>query len=323
MPKAVRVHSLGGPEVLTWEDVESRAPGAGEIRIRTTAVGVNFIDVYFRMGLYKQALPFTAGKEAAGVVEEVGEGVAEFKPGDRVASANLPGAYATELTAPAAQFVKVPDGISDEVAAAIMLKGMTARYLLRRTFRVEAGQTILFHAASGGVGSIATQWAAHLGATVIGTVGTEEKAARARANGCAHTILYRTENFVERVAEITNGAKCDVVYDSVGAQTWRGSLDCLKPLGMLVLFGNSSGPVKDFDPALLAQKGSLFLTRPTLFSYTATRETLDETAKDLFDVVLSGAVKIEVGARFALKDVADAHRALEARETSGSTILIP
>lgn len=323
MTKCIRVHALGGADVLQWEDIPSRSPAPGEIRVRTTAIGVNFIDVYFRTGLYSQPLPFTAGKEAAGVVEEVGEGVAEFRPGDRVASANLPGAYAAEITAPAAQFVRVPDGISDEIAAAIMLKGMTARYLLRRTFRVGPGHTILFHAASGGVGSIATQWAHHLGATVIGTVGSEEKAELARKHGCAHTILYRTEDFVARVAEITGGAKCDVVYDSVGAQTWRGSLDCLKPLGMLVLFGQSSGPVKDFDPALLSQKGSLFLTRPTLFHYTATRETLDETAKDLFDVVLSGAVKIEIGARFPLKDAAAAHRALEARQTTGSTVLVP
>lgn len=322
MPYAIRIDTHGGPDVLRYEEVPSRPPGAGEIRVRTTAIGVNFIDVYFRTGLYPSPLPFTAGKEAAGVVEEVGEGVSGFRPGDRVASANLAGSYATEITAPAAVFVKVPDGIADEAAAAMMLKGMTARYLLRKTFRVGAEHTLLFHAASGGVGTIATQWAKHLGATVIGTVGSAQKAGIAKANGCDHTILYRDEDFVARVAEITEGKKCDVVYDSVGQQTYLGSLDCLKPLGMFVLFGQSSGPVKNFDPALLAQKGSLFMTRPTLFSYTATRETLDETAKDLFDVVRSGAVKIEIGAAFPLKDAAEAHRALEARQTTGSTVLV-
>jgi NADPH:quinone reductase len=323
MVEAVRVHKLGGPEVLTYETIGSRPPGPSEIRIRTTAIGVNFIDVYFRTGLYASDTPFIAGKEAAGVVEEVGEGVTDFRFGDHVASATLSGSYATELTAPAAVFVKVPDGISDETAAAMMLKGMTARYLLRRTFKVGPEHTILFHAASGGVGSIATQWAKHLGATVIGTVGSEEKAKLAKKNGVDHTILYRTEDFVQRVAEITGGAKCDVVYDSVGQQTWKGSLDCLKPLGLYVLFGNSSGAVTDFNPSLLAQKGSLFMTRPTLFGYTAKREDLIETANDLFDVVKSGAVEIPIGARFALKDAADAHRALESRGTTGSTILIP
>lgn len=321
--KAIRVHSHGGPEVLRFEEIELPPPDAGEVRVRATAIGVNFIDTYHRTGLYPQPLPFTLGKEGAGVVEAVGEGVTLFAPGDRVASANLSGSYATEFNAPESVLVKVPDGISDETAAAMMLKGMTARCLLRRTFSVGAGHTILFHAASGGVGSIATQWANHLGATVIGTVGSEEKAERARSNGAHHTILYRTEDFVARVAEITGGGKCDVVYDSVGATTWRGSLDCLKPLGLLVLFGQSSGPVKDFDPALLAQKGSLFLTRPILFTYIASRETLDETANDLFDVVANGAVKIEIGARYALGDAAEAHRDLEGRKTVGSTVLIP
>ncbi|MGQ4272889.1 quinone oxidoreductase family protein [Terrihabitans sp. B22-R8] len=323
MPKAIRIASHGGPEVLRFEDVESRAPGKGEIRVRTTAIGVNFIDVYFRTGLYQQPLPFTAGKEAAGIVEEVGEDVAWFQPGDRVASASLNGAYATEITAPAAIFVKIPDTISDETAAAMMLKGMTARYLLRRTFHVEAGHTILIHAASGGVGSIATQWARELGANVIGTVGSEAKAEEARARGCDHTILYRTEDFVARVDEITGGRKCEVVYDSVGQSTFAGSLDCLKPLGMYVLFGQSSGPVKAFDPIVLSQKGSLFMTRPTLFTYTSTRETLEETAIDLFDVVARGAVNIEIGQRFPLADAADAHMALEGRGTTGSTVLIP
>lgn len=323
MIKAIRVHAQGGPEVLRLEDVDLPAPGAGEVRVRTTAVGVNFIDVYHRTGLYPQPLPFTLGKEGAGVVEAVGAGVSRFAPGDRVASANLSGSYATAFNAPESVLVKIPDGIPDETAAAMMLKGMTARYLLRKTFAVGKSHTILFHAASGGVGSIATQWANHLGATVIGTVGSADKAERAQRNGTHHTILYRTEDFVARVAELTGGAKCDVIYDSVGATTWRGSLDCLRPLGLLVLFGQSSGPVKDFDPALLAQKGSLFLTRPTLFSYTASRETLDETANDLFRAVESGAVKVEIGARYPLAEAAQAHRDLEARETVGSTILIP
>jgi NADPH:quinone reductase len=323
MPKGITVAAHGGPEVLSFGEIQSRKPGPGELRVRTTAIGVNFIDVYHRTGLYPQNRPFTLGKEMAGVIEEIGEGVTGFAKGDRVASANVSGAYAEEVMAAESNFVKVPDKISDETAAAMMLKGMTARYLLRRTFHIEPGHTILFHAASGGVGSIATQWAHHLGATVIGTVGSEEKAALARTNGTDHTILYRTEDVAARVAEITKGEKCDVVYDSVGQATFIGSLDSLKPLGMLVLFGQSSGPVKGFEPTMLAARGSLFMTRPTLFHYTATRETLDETANDLFDVVASGKVKIETGARFALKDAADAHRALEARETTGSTILIP
>lgn len=323
MPKAITVHAFGGPDVLRFEEMPSKKPGAGEVRVRATAIGVNFIDVYHRTGLYPQNLPFTLGKEIAGIVEEVGDGVAGFAVGDRVASATVTGSYAEEITAPESIFVKIPDGIADETAAAMMLKGMTARYLLRRTFPVGPGHTILFHAASGGVGSIATQWAHHLGAVVIGTVGTEDKAERARANGVDHTILYRTEDVAKRVGDITGGTKCDVVYDSVGQTTYVSSLDSLKPLGMFVLFGQSSGPVKGFDPSMLAARGSLFMTRPTLFHYTATRATLDETANDLFAVVASGKVKIEIGARFALKDVADAHRALEARETTGSTILLP
>jgi NADPH2:quinone reductase len=323
MPKTFRVHAFGGPEVLKFEDVPSKTPGAGELRVRATAIGVNFIDVYHRTGLYPQPLPLALGKEMAGVVEEVGTGVTGFAVGDRVASASVVGSYTEEITAPESAFVKVPDGIADETAAAMMLKGMTARYLLRKTFPVGPGHTILFHAASGGVGSIATQWAHHLGATVIGTVGSEEKAKLARANGADHTILYRTEDVAARVTEITKGAKCDVVYDSVGQSTYMGSLDSLRPLGMFVLFGQSSGPVKGFDPSMLAARGSLFMTRPTMFTYTSTRATLDETANDLFDVVSSGKVKIEIGARFALKDAAEAHRAMEARETTGSTILIP
>jgi NADPH2:quinone reductase len=323
MPKAILVHAFGGPEVLSFEEVTSRPPGAGELRVRITAIGINFIDVYHRTGLYPQNLPFPLGKEMAGVVEEVGASVDGFVPGDRVASASVTGSYAEEITAPESVFVKLPDAISDEIAAAMMLKGMTARYLLRKTFPVGSGHTILFHAASGGVGSIATQWAHHLGATVIGTVGNEDKAQRARLNGTDHTILYRTEDVAARVTEITNGSKCDAVYDSVGQTTYIASLDSLKPLGMFVLFGQSSGPVKGFDPSMLAARGSLFMTRPTLFNYTATRATLDETANDLFGMVSSGKVKIEIGARFALKDAAEAHRALESRETTGSTILIP
>lgn len=322
MANRVRVHQVGGPEALTIESFEPQKPGPNEVLVRTTAIGVNFIDVYFRTGLYASEAPFTVGKEMAGVVEEIGEGVTVFAPGDRVASASLPGTYATHVTAPAAQLVRIPDGISDETAAAMMLKGMTARYLLRKTFRVESGHTILFHAASGGVGSIATQWAHHIGATVIGTVGSQDKAERAKALGCDHAILYRTEDFVARVNEITEGEKCEVVYDSVGQATYPGSLDCIKPLGMYVLFGQSSGPVKNFDPALLAQKGSLFMTRPTLFTYTASRDALVETAEDLFKIVESGAVKIEIGRRFPLSEAADAHRALEGRETTGSTVLI-
>lgn len=323
MARRISVRAHGGPEVLTIENFEPQKPGPGEVLVRTTAIGVNFIDVYFRTGLYKAEPPFTAGKELAGVIEEVGEGVTVLEPGDRVASASLSGTYATHVTAPASQLVRIPDDISDETAAAMMLKGMTARYLLRRTFRVEPGHTILFHAASGGVGSIATQWAHHIGARVIGTVGSDEKAERARSLGCDHVILYRTEDFVARVAEITEGEKCEVVYDSVGKATYPGSLDCLKPLGMYVLFGQSSGPITNFDPALLAQKGSLFMTRPSLFAYTSTRDALVATADDLFKVVSSGAVKIDIGLQLPLSEAAEAHRRLEARETTGSTILIP
>ncbi|HEX5514914.1 MAG TPA: quinone oxidoreductase [Gammaproteobacteria bacterium] len=325
MTHAIRVHEHGGPEVLRWEAVAVPAPGPGEIRIRHTAVGLNFIDIYYRTGLYQPpALPFTPGSEAAGVVEEVGAGVAEFKPGDRVAygSAGL-GAYGEQRVVAADRVVRLPDGIDDATAAAMMLKGMTAQYLLRRTYRVQAGDTILIHAAAGGVGKIVCQWAKHLGATVIGTVGSEEKAEQVRRLGCDHAIVYSREDFVARTREITGGRGVDVVYDSVGQSTFLKSLDCLRPLGMMVSFGQSSGKIAPFDVGLLAQKGCLFLTRPNLFTYTATRADLVATAEELFEVVNSGKVHIEIDQRVPLKDAAEAQRALEERRTTGSTVLLP
>ncbi len=325
MRHAIRIHETGGPEVLTGEAVEVGAPGPGEVRLEQTAVGLNFIDVYHRTGLYPlPALPTAIGMEAAGQVEQVGEGVNDLKPGDRVAyAAPPPGAYAEARIMPADRLVKLPDDISDLQAAAMMLQGMTVQYLIRRTFRVNKGDTVLFHAAAGGVGLIACQWLKHLGATVIGTVGSDEKAELARAHGCDHAINYRTENFVERVREITDGAGVPVVYDSVGKDTFEGSLDCLAPLGMFVGFGNASGPVPPFNMGVLAQKGSLFLTRPTLMTYTAKREDLVASANDLFDVVLSDAVKIEINQTYPLAETAQAHRDLEARKTTGSTVLLP
>ncbi len=323
MVKAIVVHENGGPEVLKWEDVEVGEPGPGQARIRHEAIGVNFVDVYHRQGLYKSPLPFIAGSEGAGVVVSVGEGVANVRAGDRVAYPGPNGAYAEERLIPADRLVQVPEAIDFKSAAAMTLKGLTAQYLLRQTFKVGPGHTVLFHAAAGGVGLIACQWANHLGATVIGTVGSEEKAKLARAHGCRHVINYRTENFVERVAEITGGAKCDVVYDSVARDVFPGSLDCLKQRGMWVLFGQSSGVIQNFDLNILAQKGSLFATRPTLFNYAAKREDLEKMAADLFDVVLAGHVRIEVNQEFALRDAAEAHRALEARETTGASVLIP
>lgn len=322
---AIRIHELGGPEVLRWEKYEPGEPGADEILIRHRAIGVNFIDIYFRNGLYSPpSLPFTPGMEGAGLIEAVGSEVQNFAPGDRVAyAAGPPGAYAERRILKADRAVPLPPAISEDQAAAMMLKGMTAQYLLRRTYRLQAGETILVHAAAGGVGLILCQWAKHLGATVIGTVGSREKADLARAHGCDYPILYREERFVERVNEITGGNGVAVVYDSVGKETFEKSLDCLQPLGMLVSFGQSSGSIQSFDPNLLAQKGSLFLTRPVLFAYTAKREDLLATAQDLFDVVGSAAVKIEVRQRFPLKDAAEAHRALEERRTTGSTILLP
>lgn len=325
MPHAIRVHEHGGPEVLRWEAVEVPAPGPGEVRIRHTAVGLNFIDVYYRTGLYPApSLPFVPGAEGAGVVEETGPGVTEFKPGDRVAYAGTGlGSYAEERVIVADRLVKLPDGIDDTTAAAMMLKGMTAQYLLRRTFRGEAGNTILIHAAAGGVGKIVCQWAKHLGATVIGTVGSDEKAEQVRQLGADHVIVYSREDFVARTREITDGRGVDVVYDSVGKATFLKSLDCLRPLGMMVSFGQSSGKMDPIEVGLLAQKGCLFLTRPNLAAYTASREDLVATAQDLFDVVQSGKVRIDVGRSFALKDAAEAHRVLEARQTTGSTVLLP
>jgi len=322
MSSAIRIHEVGGPEVLKWEEVAVGDPGPGEVRLRHGAVGLNYIDVYFRTGAYGAAVPFTPGLEASGVVEAVGDGVSDLAVGDRVAYAAPPaGAYAEERLMPADRVVKVPDGVSDDLAAAMMLKGMTAHYLLRRTFEVKAGDTILFHAAAGGVGLIACQWAKQLGATVIGTVGSDEKAELAAAHGCDHPIVYTRENFVERVKSITDGEGVPVVYDSVGKDTFEGSLDCLSPLGTMALFGMSSGPVPPFEIGTLAAKGSLFLTRPTLMTYTAKRDDLVAAANELFEVVESGAVKLEINQRFPLENAADAHRALEARQTTGSTIL--
>ena len=324
MPKAIRFHKTGGPEVLVWEDVQVGDPGPGQIRIRQHAVGLNFVDVYQRSGLYQMPLPSGTGSEGAGVVEAVGAGVTEFKPGDRVAYASAPlGAYSEVRLYPADRAVKIPDGISFETAAAMMLKGMTAQYLIKRTFKVQPGQTVLWHAAAGGVGLIASQWLKSLGVTVIGTVGSDAKAALAKAHGCAHTIVYTRENFVERVKEITGGKGVPVVYDSVGKLTFMGSLDCLQPMGMMVSFGNASGAVDPIAPTIFAAKGSLYLTRPTLVNYTAKREDLVACANDLFDVVKSGKVKIEIAQRYALKDAAQAHRDLEARKTTGSTVLTP
>mgnify|MGYP002783712199 CR=1 FL=1 len=324
MTKAIRFHKTGGPEVLVYEDVDVGAPGPGQARVKNNAIGLNFIDTYHRSGLYPLPLPSGLGLEAAGVVEAVGDGVDYLKPGDRVAYAGgPPGAYSEVRLIPADRLVKIPDGITDEQAAAMMLKGMTVQYLIRRTYRVQAGQTVLFHAAAGGVGLIAGQWLKALGCTTIGTVGSDEKAALAKANGYDHTIVYTRENFAERVKEITGGAKVPVVFDSVGKDTFMGSLDCLQPLGMLVVFGNGSGPVGAFDLNLLAQKGSLYVTRPTLMSYTSKREDLVATANDLFDVVKSGKVKIGINQTYALKDAAQAHIDLEGRKTTGSTIFKP
>jgi NADPH2:quinone reductase len=321
---AIRIHKTGGPEVLTWETVEVGAPGPGQVRLAQTAIGLNFIDVYHRTGLYPAQLPTGIGMEAAAVVDAVGPDVTELKAGDRVAYASGPlGAYAETRLMPADRVVKLPDAITDRQAAAMMLQGLTAQYLLRRTYKVQAGDRILVHAAAGGVGLILVQWAKHLGATVIGTVGSDAKARLATAHGCDHVILYRQEDFPKRVREVTHGAGVNVVYDGVGKDTFMGSLDCLAPLGMMVSFGNASGPVPPLDLLLLSQKGSLFVTRPTLATYTAKRADLVAAAADLFDVVTRGAVKIEVNQTFALRQAADAHRALEARATTGSTVLLP
>jgi NADPH:quinone reductase len=324
MTHAIRVHRYGGPEVLHWEEVEVGAPGPGQVRIRQTAVGLNFIDVYGRTGLYPQpSLPFIPGMEAAGVVSAIGEGVRDLKVGRRVAYAGEIGAYAEERLIAADRVVKIPDSVDDQVAASIMLKGMTAQYLLRRTYKVGAKTTLLFHAAAGGVGLIACQWAASLGATVIGTVGSADKALLARAHGCTHVINYREEDFVTMVKAYTDGKGVDVVYDSIGKDTFPASLDCLKPLGLWVSFGQASGPVPEFKITLLSQKGSLFATRPSLGSYTATRKELVETAKDLFGVLGGGKVRTAVNQTYPLADALKAHGDLEARLTTGSTLLLP
>jgi NADPH2:quinone reductase len=321
---AIRIAEFGGPEKMQWQEIDLPAPGAGELLLRQTACGLNYIDTYHRIGFYPIPLPSGLGLEAAAVVEAVGAGVTEFKPGDRVGyNAGPIGAYAERRIYPAAKAVKLPDGIDDKTAAAMMLRGMTVEYLIRRTFPVQKGQTVLFHAASGGLGLIAGQWLSHLGATVIGTVGSEEKARIAREHGYHHVINYRSENFLARVKEITGGKGVPVVYDGVGKDVFMASLDCLSPRGMMVTFGNASGPVPAIEPLLLSQKGSLYLTRPTLGSYTATREDLLASAGALFDVVLSGAVKVPVNQTYPLKDAAQSHRDLEARRTTGSTVLLP
>ena len=324
MTNAIRIHEHGGPDVMKWEAIEVGNPGEKEMRVRHTAVGLNYIDTYHRTGLYKIPLPSVIGREGAGVVEAIGAAVTEFKVGDRVAYASAPiGSYAEARLIAADRVVKIPDSVTDQQAASIMLKGMTAQYLIRRTYAVKPGDTILFHAAAGGVGLILCQWAKHLGATVIGTVGSEEKATLAKANGCDHVINYRNEDFVARVAEITAEKKCAVVYDGVGKDTFLKSLDCVRPRGLVALFGNASGKVEPLDLGVLAAKGSLFVTRPTLDTHVATREDLVATANDLFDVVGRGIVKIEINQTYALKDAAQAHRDLEARKTTGSTVLIP
>ena len=322
MTHAIRVHETGGPEVLRWEEVDVGEPGAGQVTLRQEAAGLNYIDVYHRIGLYPQPLPFTPGVEGAGVVEAVGPGVTGPKAGDRVAYAGPTGGYAEVRVIDADRLVNLPNSISCEQAASMMLKGMTAHMLLRSVHRVEPGETILIHAAAGGVGLIVCQWAKALGAIVIGTVGSDEKAELARAHGCDHPIVYTRQDFAAEVERITEGKKLPVVYDSVGKDTFLKSLDCLRPRGLMVSFGNASGPVDPVPPGILAQKGSLFLTRPTLFHYIADRAELEVAARELFDVVESGKVRIEIKQRFALKDAAEAHRALEARKTSGSTILL-
>jgi NADPH:quinone reductase len=323
MTQAVRFHKTGGPEVLQLEEVQVGDPGQGQIRVRHTAIGVNFIDTYQRSGLYPMQLPQTAGNEGAGVVEAVGPGVTDLKKGDRIAYTGQVGSYCTERLLPADRVVKIPEGISDEQAASMMLKGMTVQYLIHTTYPVKKGDTVLWHAAAGGVGLIACQWLKAIGATVIGTVGSPEKAKLAKAHGADHVIDYSKENFVERVKEITGGKKLPVVYDSVGKSTWEGSLDCLRPLGMWVIFGNASGPVPPLNTQLLAQKGSLFMTRPTLVTYIASRADLEARSKSLFDIVKSGKVKIEISARYKLADAAQCHRDLEGRKTTGSVILLP
>ena len=324
MAHAIRIQAAGGPEVLKWEAIEVGKPGPGEVRLRQSAVGLNYIDVYHRSGLYKLAnFPAIIGMEGAGTVEAVGPGVTELKVGDRVAYAGVLGAYADERLIAADRLVKLPDGIDDVTAAAMMLQGMTARYLLRETYRCTPETVLLFHAAAGGVGLIVCQWAKALGATMIGTVGSDEKAQLAKAAGCTHVINYRTEDYAARVREITGGVGCDVVYDGVGKDTFPSSLDCLKPRGLWVSFDNASGPVPPFDLQILSAKGSLYATRPTVMTYVARREDLLANANELFEVVSKGAVKIAASRTYPLREAAQAHRNLEARKTTGSAVLIP
>ena len=323
MPHAMRVYEYGGADKLRWEQVQVSAPGEGQVLVRNTAVGLNFVDTYQRSGLYQMPLPFTPGSEGAGIVEAVGPKVKEFKAGDRVAYSGPVGAYAEVLLRPADRLVKLPAGIEDRTAAAMMLKGLTAQYLLRRTYRVKKGDTILMHAAAGGVGQILCQWAKALGATVIGTVGSDEKAALAKKAGCKHVIVLSREKFPERVKAITGGKGVPVVYDGIGKDTFMDSLDCLAPLGLMASFGNASGAVTQFNPGVLAQKGSLFLTRPTLNTYAASREALLSGARELFAVVKSGKVKIAINQTYPLREAAQAQRDLEGRKTTGSTVLLP
>jgi NADPH2:quinone reductase len=323
MPKAIRIHQTGGPEVLTLEEVALAAPGAGEARVRQTAVGVNYVDVYHRTGVYPLPLPTGIGVEAAGVVEEVGGGVSHVRPGDRVAYVSPPGSYAEARVVAADRLVKLPDGIPDRTAAGAMLKGLTVHALVRRTYPVKPGETVLVHAAAGGVGTIMVQWLKALGATVIATVGSDEKAKVARAHGADHVVVYTKESFPERVRALTGGAGVAVVYDSVGKATWEGSLDSLRPFGLMVTFGNASGAVPPLDVGVLGRKGSLYVTRPSVFGYVARREDLERGASELFEVIRSGKVKIDVTRTFPLAAAAEAHRALEARATTGSIVLLP
>jgi len=324
MVHAIRIHEQGGPEVMKWESIDVPAPGAGQIAIAHKAIGLNYIDCYHRSGLYPLPMPSGIGMEGAGVVDAVGAGVTDIRTGDRVAyAAGPPGSYAETRVIDAAKVVKLPAGIADETAAAMMLQGMTAEYLIRRTYKVKPGDTVLFHAAAGGVGLIACQWLKLLGATVIGTVGSDEKAAIAKAHGCDYPIVYTREKFPERVREITNGKGVPVVYDSIGKDTWDRSLDCLAPRGMMVTFGNASGPVTSINPGILGQKGSIYLTRPSLMNYTATREELELSSGRLFEMVKSGKVKLEINQTYPLKDAVKAHKDLEGRKTTGCTVLVP
>jgi len=323
MPYAIRIYQSGGPEIMSWEEVEVGKPGPGEVRVRNTAVGLNYIDTYHRSGLYPLQMPLTLGSEGAGVVEAVGPRVKDFKVGDRVAYAGPIGSYAEVLLRPAARLVKIPAGVDDQTAAAMMLKGMTAWYLCRRTYRVKAGDSVVAHAAAGGVGQILCQWLKYIGATVIGTVGSDEKVAIAKKAGCKRVIVTSKEKTSERVKAITKGKGVPVVYDGIGKDTFMDSLDCLAPLGFMVSYGNASGAVTQFNPGVLAQKGSLYLTRPTLANYTATREDLLTAARELFTVVKKGAVKIKVNQTYPLREAAQAHIDLEGRKTTGSTVLLP